>query len=199
MKLRRWAWAVVLASASGVRAETYTIDPDHSQVAFRIRHLVGKVSGRFSRFEGQFDYSEGKPAAWKAQATIDAASIDTNNKKRDDHLRAPDFFDAQRCPKMEFKSARVTDVNGNRAKLHGDLTMHCLTKPVALDLEAGGVGKDPWGNMRAGFTATGKIDRKDFGINWNKVLDAGGAVLGDEVEIMIEIEGIMKSGASKKA
>lgn len=173
-----------------LRAQTYQIDPDHSKVMFRIRHLVGKVTGRFNKFEGSFDYESGKPKAWKAWARIEAGSIDTGVEKRDSHLRTADFFDAEKCPALEFKSTKVTGVQGEKARLHGDLTIHCVTKPVVLDLELGGVAKDPWGNTRAGAMATGKINRKDFGLSWNKTLDAGGLLIGDEVEIMLEIEGI---------
>lgn len=184
--------ALLAAMTASLRAETFQIDPGHSSVEFRIRHLVGKVSGRFNAFAGQFDYEAGKPALWKASATIDAASIDTGISKRDDHLRNEDFLDAGRCPELRFASSRISGAGGDRARLHGDLTMHCVTRPVVLDLELGGVIKDPWGNLRAGATARGKIKRKDFGLAWNKLLEAGGAMLGEEVEITLEIEGIVK-------
>lgn len=188
--MKRLALSVVLfAAAASLRAETFQIDPQHSKVMFRIRHLVGKVSGRFNKFEGTFDYEKGNPKAWKASAKIDAASIDTAIDKRDTHLRTADFLDVEKCPKIEFTSTKAASVKGDKAKLLGDLTLHCVTKPVALDLEIGGVIKDPWGNTRAGATATGTVKRKDFGIVWNKTLDAGGLMLGDDVEISLEIEG----------
>ena len=188
----RSAWALMLGALlpGFAGGETYQIDPNHSAVGFRIRHLVSKVPGRFTKFEGTFDYEAGKPASWKAWAKIDAASIDTNVAKRDDHLRSPDFFDVQKCPALEFKSTKVSAAKGDSARLHGDLTIHCVTKPVVLDLEIGGAAKDPWGQARAGATGRAKINRKDFGLTWNKALEAGGFLVGDEVEITIEVEGI---------
>lgn len=189
------AAAVLLAPA--VQAAMYEIDPDHSQVGFKIRHLVSKVPGHFKKFSGVISYEPGKPESWKVEAKIDPASIDTANERRDNHLRAPDFFDVAKCPDMSFKSTKVTDAAANSAKVHGDLTMHCVTKPVVLDLEIGGTGKDPWGNERAGFTARGKVMRKDFNISWNKALDNGGVLLGEDVDVTIEIEATLAKAAPK--
>ncbi|OGR91368.1 MAG: hypothetical protein A2V88_16785 [Elusimicrobia bacterium RBG_16_66_12] len=190
------AFLAVLSPAA--RAATYEIDAAHSQVAFRIRHLVGKVPGRFTAFSGAVSYEPGKPETWTVAARIDPASINTDNVKRDEHLRAPDFFDTAKCPEMAFKSVKVTDAKGAAAKLHGLLTMHCVTKPVVLDLELGGVGKDPWGGQRAGFTARTLLNRKDFGIVFNKVLDNGGLMLGEDVEVVIDIEAAAKAEAPAK-
>jgi polyisoprenoid-binding protein YceI len=188
------ALAAVLAVVSpAARAETYEIDPAHSQIGFRIKHLVGKVPGRFTKFAGTIEFTPGKPESWKAAATIDPATINTDNEKRDGHLKSPDFFDVAKYPEMSFKSVKVTDVKGDGAKLHGELTMHGVTKPVVLDLEIGGTTKDPWGNVRAGFTAAGTINRKDFGIVWNKTLDAGGLMLGEEVAVSLDIESVQKA------
>lgn len=178
----------VLASASS--AAVYEIDESHSQVGFKVRHLVTKVAGRFNKFSGTVAYEAGKPATWKVEAKIDPASINTDNRKRDDHLRNPDFFDVAKCPEMGFKSTKATLAKNGTAKLVGELTMHCVTKPVTLDLELGGSAKDPWGNERVGFSAKGKVNRKDFGIVWNKTLDAGGVMLGEDVEVIIDIEAI---------
>lgn len=172
-------------------AATYTIDADHSSVTFKIRHLFSKVTGNFNQFEGTIEYEPGKPETWETQALIQAASIDTNVEKRDNHLRSKEFFDVEKFPTITFKSARVTDAATEGAKLHGDLTIHGVTKPVVLDLAIHGVGDDPWGNTRAGFTATTKIDRKEFGITWNQPV-VGGLMLGDEVEITLEVEGLLK-------
>jgi len=191
--------AVIVLAVPALRAETYDIDASHSQVGFRIKHLVGKVPGRFTKFSGTVDYTPGKPGSWKVDATIDPASINTDNEKRDGHLKAPDIFDVAKYPEMTFKSTKVTDVKGDTAKLHGDLTMHGVTKPVILDLEIGGTTKDPWGNTRAGFSATGTIKRKDFGIVWNKTLDAGGLMLGEDVAISLDIESVLKSSVAPKA
>ena len=184
--------AALAAAASPAAAETYEIDGDHSSISFRVRHLVGKVTGKFTRYEGHFDYEEGKPKSWKANAVIETASIDTGVEARDKHLRQADFFDAARCPKIEFKSTKVSDVAGNKAKLYGDLTMRCVTKPIVLELELGGVAKDPWGNVKAGATATGKINRTDWGLEWNKKVETGGVLVGEEIELTLEIEGTVK-------
>jgi polyisoprenoid-binding protein YceI len=185
--------AVVLSAlSSAANAAVYEIDSSHSQVGFRIKHLVGRVPGRFTKFSGTVAYEPGKPDTWKVDATIDPASINTDNEKRDAHLKAPDFFDTAKCPEMSFKATKVTDVKGDTAQLHGDLTMHCVTKPVVLDLELGGTTKDPWGNIRAGFSAKGKINRKDFGIVFNKALDNGGLMLGEDVDVSLDIEATAK-------
>lgn len=185
------ALALSVLAASSAWAATYTIDLDHSAVTFKIRHLFSKVSGSFNQFEGTVEYEPGKPETWKTSAVIQAASIDTNNEKRDKHLRTGDFFDVEKYPTITFKSTKVTDVSGDKGKLHGDLTIHGVTKPVVLDLSVHGVGDDPWGNTRSGFTAVTKIDRKEFGIDWNQPV-VGGVMLGDEVEITLEVEGLLK-------
>ena len=178
----------LIGAAAPASAKTYEIDPAHSSVSFKIRHLVGRVRGRFEKFSGTVDYEKGKPAAWKAQADIETASIDTSVSKRDDHLRNPDFFDAEKCPKISFKSRKVGDVKGGSAKLYGELTMHCVTKPVILDFQISGETKDPWGNLRLGASATGTLHRKDWGLTWNKALEAGGVLVGDDVELELDIE-----------
>jgi polyisoprenoid-binding protein YceI len=180
-----------LFQSSLVRAEDFTIDPMHSSVSFRIKHIIGKVTGHFDKFSGTFSYDPAKPAASSATATIEAASINTGIDKRDNHLRTPDFFDVQKFPTLSFKSTGVTDVQGDTAKLHGDLTMHGVTKPVVLDLTIAGIVKDPMGKgNRAGATATGKIKRSDFGIGATTGATAG--MIGSDVEITIEIEGASK-------
>jgi len=181
--------SVVLAAAASARAETFVIDTAHSTVNFKAKHVVGKVPGRFKTFSGSFTFEKGKPKTWSAEAKIDPASIDTDNEKRDGHLKSPDFFDVAKCPDMTFKSTKVANVRGDHAKLFGDLTMHCITKPVVLDLEIDGEGKDPWGNESASFSATATIDRKDWGIVWNKTLDNGGTLVGDKIEIDLEVSG----------
>ncbi len=190
------AAAALAALTPAVRAADYEIDAAHTEVGFKAKHVVGKVPGRFTKFSGSFTYDAKNPKAWKAEATIDPASINTDNDKRDAHLKSPDFFDVAKCPAMSFKSTKVTGVKGGRAKLHGDLTMHCVTKPVVLDLEIGGAAKDPWGNETASFSATGAIDRKDWGIVWNKALDEGGVLVGDKIEIDLEVTGNAKKAAA---
>jgi len=180
--------AVLGLSAACLQADTFKIDPVHSSVAFRVKHVIGKVNGHFDKFEGIFSYEEGKPTAWSAQATIDAASVNTGIEKRDTHLRSADFFDVQKFPTLSFKSTGVTDVQGETAKLHGDLTLHGVTKPIVLDLEIAGVAKGPMGKLRAGASATGHLNRADFGLG--PTTGAVASMVGDDVQINIDIEGV---------
>jgi polyisoprenoid-binding protein YceI len=193
--MRRFAGLVLVSSlialGSFVRASDFNIDPAHSSVSFRIKHVIGKVTGHFDKFTGNFTYETGKPQAWSAGAAIDAASVNTGIEKRDNHLRTPDFFDVQKFPTLTFKSTGVTNVQSDKAKLHGDLTMHGVTKPVVLDLEIAGEVKDPMGKgTRAGATATGRVNRLDFGIGPATGPIAG--MVGNDVDITIEIEGVSK-------
>lgn len=181
------------AAAPSAWATTYTVDKDHTTVGFKIRHLFSQVQGTFDQFEGSFIYVPGKPEEWRATATIQAGSINTKVDKRDAHLRSADFFDVGQYPAITFTSTKVTDVTATSAKLHGDLTIHGVTKPVILDLVVHGEGKDPWGNLRSGFTATTTINRKDFGLTWNQALETGQFLVGEEVAITLEIEGLAKS------
>lgn len=185
--------ALTLMFSVGVaEAATYSIDASHSSVGFVAKHMViAKVRGHFGSFEGSFDFTEGQPATWKAQATIQAASINTGNEKRDGHLRSPDFFAAEEFPTLSFISTGV-EKQGEGYLLKGDLTMRGVTKPVVLALEYFGSIKDPWGSDRAGFSAKGTINRQDFGLTWSNLLETGGAVVSDEIAIEIEVEGIHK-------
>lgn len=182
--------AALLAQAPQVWATTYALDPAHTTVAFKIRHLFSKVEGTFNEFEGAFDYVPGQPDQWKARAMIQTASIDTRVAKRDDHLRSPDFFDAAQYPTITFESTQVTDATPTTAKLHGLLTLHGVQRPVVLDVVIYGEGKDPWGSVRSGFTATTTIHRKDFGLAWNQTLETGELLVGEQVEITLEVEGL---------
>ena len=191
--------AVAFASLvpSGVRAaaETYEIDPAHTSVQFSIRHLmISNVRGEFTKLSGKATGDVANPTAASVEATIDATSIDTRNEKRDEHLRSPDFLDTAKFPAMTFKSTKVEKA-GDAWKLHGDLTLHGVTKPVVLDVtNVTPPTKDPWGNTRIGAQATTKINRRDFGIAFNKTLDGGGVLVGDEISITIDVE-VMKKGA----
>ena len=173
-------------------AAHYTIDPDHSTTSFKIRHLLTSVHGRFNQFEGSFDYEPDKPDTWKAEATVQAASIDTNVAPRDKHLRSKDFFDVEKYPTLTFLSTGVTDVTATGAKLNGLLKIHGVEKPVVFDLQILGVAKDPWGNVRSSFSATTTINRKDFGLTWNEALETGQFLVGDEVALTLEVEGILQ-------
>lgn len=172
---------------------TYSVDPAHTTVGFKIRHLFSQVQGRFDRFEGTITFDPDAPASAKVEGSIEAASINTNHAKRDAHLRNPDFFDVEKYPKISFRSTGVSDVDASRktGKLSGVLSMHGVDKPVILDVAFLGEGKDPWGNRRSGFTATTTLNRKDFGIIWNETLESGGLLLGEEVQIEIQVEGLL--------
>ena len=184
--------ALALAGLPALAA-TYDIDPAHSTIGFKIRHMmVSKVAGTFGKYTGTFDYDPKDPKAWAAKAAIETASVDTRNEKRDGHLKSPDFFDVEKFPSMEFVSTGIKGWKGGKGKLMGKLTLHGVTKDVALDLELVGAAKDPGGNERAGFTATTTINRKDYGVSWNKAMEAGGVMLSEEVWISIEVEGVKK-------
>lgn len=172
-----------------IQAGTWEIDPAHSSVEFSVRHLmVAKVKGRFTSFRGTLEIAD-DPLDSRVEATVDLASIDTHDEKRDAHLRSPDFFDVERYPEMTFVSRRVRD-DGDHYVVEGDLSLHGVTRPVTLDLEPEGVGVDPWGNVRAGFSASTVINRKDFGLDWNVALETGGVLVGDKVNVSLEIEAV---------
>lgn len=194
---RRWfstaLTALALFAAVPAAADTYDIDTAHSSVAFEVRHLaISKTRGAFGDFAGSFDFTAGDPAAWSCEATIQAASIDTGNEDRDDHLRSADFFDVENFPTLTFVSKAVEMAGGTEGVLRGELTLHGVTRVVELDLEFLGAVTDPWGNEKAGFTASTTINRKDFGLTWSKTLETGGLVVGDEVKITLDIEGTKK-------
>ncbi len=189
----------LIALAQTSWAVTYELDAEHTTVGFKIRHLFSWVQGTFNEFEGTFNYEPEHPEMWDVEATIKTASIDTRVEQRDKHLKTADFFDVETYPTMTFKSLQVTDVTPETAKLHGLLSMHGVEKPVVLDLQIHGVGKDPWGNTRSGFTASTKINRKDFGLNWNKAVETGQLLVGEEVFITIEAEGLLKEAPAEPA
>ncbi|KAB2897728.1 MAG: YceI family protein [Kofleriaceae bacterium] len=168
----------------------YTIDTSHSNVEFSIRHLViARVRGRFTRFEGVLELDPTDITRSKVTADIEVASISTNEDKRDAHLRSADFFDADTYPRMTFVSKRVEMV-GPHLHVTGDLTIRGTTREVVLRVEQLGLAKDPWGNQRAAFSASTSIDRKEFGLHWNQVLEAGGVMVGDKVEISLDVEAV---------
>ena len=182
---------VSLLLASGVAsAATWEIDTVHSSVQFSVRHLmISSVRGEFTKFSGSAVGDPTKPAEAVITATIDAASINTRNEKRDAHLRNADFFDVEKFPTITFKSKTIAAAGAGKAKVTGDLTMHGVTKEVVLDVEGPTPTiKDPMGNTTAGARATTKINRKDFGISYHTALDGGGIAVGEEVEITIDIE-----------
>lgn len=179
-------------AAAPVHAATYQVDVDHSSVSFKVKHLLSKTQGQFKKFEGTVNFEPGKPETWSASGVIQVASLDTNNAERDKHLLNKDFFDAPTFPTIEFKTTAVKEATETTAKVEGIMKMHGVEKPIVLDVTIAGVAADPWGNTRAAFSATTKIMRKDFGISWNQTLDQGGLMLGEEVEISLEVEGILQ-------
>src|SRR5262245_4287002 len=182
-----------LALARVVSAATpYNLDPTHTAVQFAVRHLmVSTVRGEFGKLQGRVMVD---PADWTRStisATIDAASINTRVEKRDEHLRSPDFLDVAKYPTITFTSTKVVKVANDKYRVTGDLTLHGVTKSVDLDVEGPTPPrKDPWGNVRSGATATATINRKDFGIVWNKALDGGGVTVGDEIKVTIDVEAL---------
>ena len=168
---------------------TWKIDPAHSQVEFGVRHMmITTVKGRFPGVDGTVRLDEANPSNAEVDVKIDAATIDTREPQRDAHLRSGDFFDVEHFPHITFKSRRIVNRDGNQFKLVGDLGIHGVTREVTLDVTEEGRGKDPWGGERAGFTASAKINRKDFGLTWNQTLETGGLLVGDEVKISLELE-----------
>ncbi len=183
--------AALLIFPALTQAASWKIDPGHSSTRFEIRHLFSKVQGDFTTFSGTLDYDPANPTAAKVETKIDAASINTNNEHRDGDLKSENFFDVTKYPDITFTSTKVEKVEAG-LKVTGDLTMHGVTKPVVLDVEILGTGAHPMikGGQVAGFSARTKIDRKDFGITWNKTLDSGSTLLGDDVDITLNIEAV---------
>ena len=170
---------------------TYIIDKAHSEATFQVRHLLTRVRGRFSDFEGAIDYNEQHPEQSSVNVSITAASIDTSERDRDTHLRSADFFDVEKFPALTFTSRRITGKGGNqRFDVTGDLTIHGVTRPVTFDVTLLGKAKDPWGNERIAFEAETAINRKEYGLNWNAALETGGFLVGDEVKISLSVQAI---------
>ncbi len=175
----------------------WNLDLAHSNLGFSVRHMVvSKVRGRFAKYSGAIHLDDDDLTRSVADVTIDAASIDTGVEQRDNHLRSADFFDVERFPELRFQTKRIEALGEERYRVVGDLTIRDATREVALDVEYGGRGKDPWGNERVGFVARGSLDRKDFGLGWNQVLEAGGVLVGDRVEIDIDIEAVRAAAQS---
>lgn len=187
------------AVAAGVVAgtpqatQTWELDVTHAELGFKVRHMmVSWTKGKFDRFSGVLELDEHDVTKSKVSVSIDVASVNTNVKDRDDHLRGPDFFDVEKFPKITFASRRFEKV-GERLRVTGDLTLHGVTKQVVLDAEPlPAAVKDPWGHWRTGTRATTKLSRKDYGLVWNKALEAGGLAVGDEVELSLDVEFMRK-------
>ena len=179
----------MIAIQPAMAQSTWDIDPAHSAAQFQVRHLmISNVRGEFGKISGKVTFDGKNYATVKAEAAIEVASINTREPKRDDHLRSADFFDAASYPKITFKSKRVEGVSGRKFTLVGDLTIRGTTKEVALRVEATPIVKGMGGETRIGAQATTKVNRQDFGVKWNRTLDGGGVVVGDEVQITLDLE-----------
>ncbi len=176
--------------ATGATTRAYTIDKTHSEAAFQVRHLVSKVRGRFTDFEGRILADEQNPGRSSVKVTIQAASLDTSQPDRDAHLRSADFFEVEKFPTLSFTSTSVSPAGPGAYTVTGDLTIHGVTRTVSVTATYLGTGTDPWGNKRAGFEAEFTINRKDFGLAWNAALETGGFLVGDEVRIFLSFEAI---------
>ncbi len=178
-------------------ATTWNIDLSHSAIHFSVRHMVvSKTRGRFGKFAGLLSFDPKNPTAASVQVSIEPATLDTADAQRDTHLRSADFFDVEKFPQASFKSTRIQELGGEKFKVTGDLTLHGVTRPVVLDASFEGLGKDPWGGERAGFSATTTIDRKDFGLEWNKALETGGLLVGEKVELTLEVEAVKQAATA---
>lgn len=175
-------------TAPAATSTLWTIDETHSLLEFAVKHMmITTVKGRFGKVAGTVTIPDGNIAKGSVNATIETASIDTRNEQRDGHLKSPDFFDAEKYPTLTFVSTGITAA-GEGWSLTGDLTMHGVTKSITLALTDGGSGKDPWGNQRRSFWATGQIDRRDFGLEWNAALESGGVLVSTDVKLHFEIQ-----------
>lgn len=178
-----------MSQLSSLTPGSWTVDPSHSGLNFTVKHLmVSKVRGRFGTFSGTLDIAA-DPLKSSVSAQADVASISTGDSGRDDHLRSGDFFDADKFPVISFTSTKI-EADGDDFILHADLTIKGVTKNVAFDLEFDGVSKDPWGNTKAGFSAEAEINRKDWGLEWNAVLETGGVLVGEKVKIQLDIQAV---------
>jgi polyisoprenoid-binding protein YceI len=200
MKRLALVLSVLALAGTAPAADLYTVDKSHSEVSFQVKHLMSQVRGRFTDFDGRVSSDPAKPEASSVEFTIRTASIDTSEPKRDAHLKSADFFDAAANPTITFKSQIVKKTGENTFAVTGPFTMHGITKQVTLPVVFGGFGKDPWGGERAGFEIATSLNRKDYGVVWNKTLDGGSLLLGDEVRIAINLEIVKQepaAGASK--
>jgi polyisoprenoid-binding protein YceI len=188
-----------LASAvAGDRStvETYGVDQVHSQVTFQVRHMLSRTRGRFTDFDGTIRLDRERPESSSVEFRVRAASIDTDNPQRDEHLRSGDFFDASRHPDVVFRSEHVKPVGKDRYDVTGTLSLRGVEKRLVLPVTFLGTAKDPWGNVRAGFATEAVLNRKEFGMVWNAALDNGGLLLGDEVTVTIELETVQQVAAA---
>ena len=185
--------ATAAAAASVFAADTYTIDKNHSDVSFQVRHFVTRVRGRFTDFEGAIQVDPSNPTGSSVAFTIKTTSVDTSQPDRDNHLRSADFFDAATFPEITFRSTKIVPDGKDKYLVTGSFTLRGVTKEVTLPVTFLGFAKDPRGNERAGFDLSTKLNRKDYGVNWNKALDSGGFMLSDDVDVTIALETVKKA------
>jgi polyisoprenoid-binding protein YceI len=176
--------------ATATTTRTFIIDKAHSEAVFQVRHLITRVRGRFSNFEGQIEFDEERPENSSVTVSIDASSIDTNEPDRDKHLRSDDFFSTDTHPRITFTSTAVSRTGDNTFAVSGPLTIRGVSRNITLPVTFAGVAKDPWGKARAGFETEISINRKDYGLNWNAALETGGLLVGDEVKISLSIQAV---------
>lgn len=198
MKITTGLVSLLIGSSSF--AANYNLDSSHGEVGFSVKHLmISNVKGNFSKFKGGFEFDAEKKELKNISVEIDTASVNTNEPKRDEHLKSPEFLDTAKFGQMTFKGEKAEFKKGKPVKVSGTLTLHGVSKPVTLDIDYGGTAVDPWGNSRVAFTASTTIKRKDFGLTWNKTLDGGGVVVGEDVKISIESEAIAEKAPEKAA
>ncbi|MGD0671959.1 MAG: YceI family protein [Candidatus Binatus sp.] len=185
------AIAIVVALPVLAHADSWQIDSSHTSVEFTVRHMmISNVKGQFQKTTGTITANGNDPASAKIDVTIDASSVDTRVERRDAHLKSPDFLDVAKFPTITFKSTKVEAAGPNKWTMTGDLTIHGVTRPVVLDVEGSGAPIQVMGHTRAGASATAKIKRSDFGLTWNKALETGGVLVGDDIAISIDIEAV---------
>ncbi|MEP6795304.1 MAG: YceI family protein [Saprospiraceae bacterium] len=171
----------------------WTIDPTHSELQFKVRHLmISNVTGQFTKFEGTVETKGEDFTTAKAHFTADISSINTNNPQRDGHLQNADFFDAENHPQLVFESDKLVKKDDENYEIHGRLTMRGVTKKIVLDAEFGGITKDPWGNTRVGFTVNGKLNRMDYGVSFGMISETGGVALGEDVKVNASVQFVME-------
>lgn len=177
-----------MTSATSTTTRTFVVDKAHSEAIFQVRHLLSRVRGRFSGFEGTIEFDEQNPENSKVDFTVHTKSIDTNQPDRDTHLRSEDFFAVEQFPTLTFRSTRITRRRDNQFDVAGDLTIRGVTRQVVIPVEYLGKAKDPWGNEKLAFEGEFTLNRKDYGLNWNAALETGGFLVGDEVRVNISIQ-----------
>lgn len=193
MRTRLWMAFIFFVLPASIWARVFEIDKDHTNVGFKVRHILANVNGKFKEFSGICETDE-KGALIKVEARVKADSIDTNNKNRDEHLRSDDFFDTKKFPSLSFVSDKFKVKPGTSGKLPGTLTIHGVSKPVEFEIEYFGEAMGPGGGTKLGGSATLTIKRSDYGLTWNKALETGGVLVGDDVTILLDVEGNLKEG-----